>query len=104
MRIRYNFRCEFGTLPENETLINLTRSLDEEFKSNPLKFWNKYKQWLKPMNCLTPGHFFSMDTANDLPTPPKAFKNLEITCTRINENYVKLTFFQEDPIPYKIKN
>merc|ERR1712131_44664 len=61
MKIRYSFRTEMGHLPNATIIMETTRKLHNEFIRNPHDFWKKYETWLRPMNCLIPGHFFSIN-------------------------------------------
>ena len=105
MLIRYSYRTEKKPLPDAVTLMETTRMLHHEFQADHMKFWTKYESWLKPMNCLTPGHFISItDQKKNFPFK-EYFDNespIKLEYTKLGPNYAKITFEIEEAIPYKV--
>lgn len=105
MRIRYSYRTEMGHLPNATVIMETTRKLHYEFIENPTAFWKKYEEWLRPMNSLNPGHFFSINIGS------KEFKFIEyfaqdcvlrLEYMDLGKNYAKVTFEADDSFPYKV--
>ena len=72
---------------------------------NPYKFWRKYEEWIKPMNQLQNGLFFSINMDN------KDFNyikycneesNIKLEYYQLGPNYAKILFEYEDAFPYRI--
>ena len=107
MKIRYSFRSEKKKLPEPKIILETTRQLHNEFIQNPSKFWNTYKEWLRPMNCLVPGHFISINEDSRSFKFIQYYNNscaLRLEYMELGKNYVKVTFEIDDAIPYKVSS
>ena len=106
MRIRYSFRVEFGQLPDATTILETTRMLHNEFLLNPNRFWDKYSKWLRPMNSLCPGHFFSINHSEDFKFVNYHRQNCSLTLeyTDLGKNYAKVNFEYPQAVPYKVSN
>ena len=105
MKIRYSFRTEKKILPDAVTLMETTRMLHHEFILDPLKFWNKYEKWLKPMNSLMPGHFISISDQKEEFAFQDYFDNtsmIKLEFVKLGHNYAKITFEIDNPLPYKV--
>ena len=107
MKIRFSYRTEKGMLPDAVVLMETTRKLHNEIKLNPMKFWEKYREWFKPMNQLQNGVFISIthDT--------KEFKFVEycnensamqLEYHQLGPNYAKIMFEYEGDLPYRISS
>ena len=105
MKIRYSYRTERKVLPDAVTLMETTRWLHHEFQSNPVEFWRKYENWLRPMNSLAPGHFISISDQKENFPFREYFDNasmIKLEYVKLGYNYAKITFEMLDPLPYKI--
>ena len=106
MRIRYSFRTEMGRLPGATIIMETTRKLHNEFVSDPNKFWFKYEAWLRPMNSLCPGHFFSINKDGKEFKFTEYYANdctLKLEYMDLGKNYAKVTFEVDDSMPYKVE-
>ena len=107
MKIRYSFRTEKKSLPEATTILETTRQLHHEFTQNPAKFWKAYEEWLRPMNCLVPGHFISINKDSKDFKFTKYYNNtcpLRLEYMELGKNYVKVTFEIDEVLPYKVSS
>ena len=106
MLIRYCFRSEKQKLPPAETLFEVVRSMHNDFVGNPTNFQRKYNTWLRPMNQLIPGHFLSINyEAPEFPFHKFQYQpdsNLKLELQYIDNNFVRIQFDLQNPIPYKI--
>ena len=105
MKVTYNFRTEKQKLPEPKMLFEAVRNLHDEFLANPVKFATKYESWLRPMNQLYQGHFFSLNfDAPHFPfdTSYNAKSNLKLEMRAIDKNYIRITFSTDNSFPYRI--
>ena len=94
-----------GNLPNATVIMETTRKLHEEFVANPIVFWRKYEKWLRPMNSLVPGHFFSIcENADEFKFVEYYGKSclLELEYTDLGRNYAKVMFNTEAAHPYKV--
>ena len=104
-KILYSFRSEKSPLPNAVTLFETVRRLHSEFILNPVSFAQKYKEWLRPMNQLRLGHFFSINwDAKDFPFEEYYNRNSNITLEmqQIDDNFIRIQFMTEDAFPYRI--
>ena len=105
MKVIYSFRTEKHALPEPKILFENVRRLHIEFKRNPSLFFRKYEEWLRPMNQLRNGHFFSLNWDS------KEFKftdeyveesDLKLEMEFLDHNFVRISFQTENFIPYRV--
>ena len=106
MLIRYCFRSEKQTLPEAEILFETVRSMHAEFTQNPVKFNEKYHQWLRPINQLISGHFISINyNAPNFPFYKFKYQvesDIKLEMFFVDKNFVRIQFNLENPFPYRI--
>ena len=105
MRVRFSFRTEKGNLPDAVTLMETTRKLHDEIRSNPTKFMSKYGKWVKPMNQLQNGIFISVNYEDDDFEYTDYFNkdsNIRLEYHQLGNNYAKILFEYEDSLPYRI--
>ena len=104
MTILYSFRTDNYRLPDSGTILETVRRLHDEFVNDPVSFANKYENWIRPMNQLRTGMFFSIneDTGN---FPYCAYFNksslIKLELYYIAENFVRVQF-AAPLFPYRI--
>ena len=105
MKVLYSFRTEKQKMPDPLVLFENVRRLHNEFQENPKNFFTKYEEWLRPMNQLKNGHFFSMNWDN------KAFiftdeyvqkSDLKLEMEFIDPNFVRISFCVDKSLPYRV--
>ena len=107
MRIRYSFRTEKGQLPDAVTLMETTRVLHKEITDNPRKFWEKYNEWIQPMNQLQNGLFISIRYEGKDFNFTRYFNGnseLKLEHIQLGYNYAKIMFNYEGDVPYRISS
>lgn len=105
MKVLYSFRTEKQKMPSPIILFENVRRLHIEFQCDPKKFYQKYKEWLRPMNQLRSGHFFSLnwDSKNfDFTEEYIQKSELKLEMEYIDKNFVRISFNTECFIPYRI--
>ena len=105
MRVRFSYRTEKGNLPDAVTLMETTRKLHEDMKKNPTKFWEKYKEWFKPMNQLQNGAFMSitLDTKDfEYVKYYNGESAIKLEYYQLGPNYAKIMFDYDESLPYRI--
>lgn len=105
MKILYSFRSEKFPLPNATTLFETVRALHAEFVQDPVGFAHKYEEWLRPMNQLKTGHFFSINwNAKNFPYTEYYNRNseLKLEYTQIDTNFIRIQFDTETAFPYRI--
>lgn len=105
MRVRFSFRTEKGPLPDAVTLMETTRKLHKEISEGPKKFWDRYSQWIRPMNQLQNGIFISINwDCEDFKFTEYFHEDSKLTLeyTQLGPNYAKIIFEHEDAIPYRV--
>ena len=105
MYIQYSFHSEKGPLPNATTLFETVRRLHQEFIENPVLFARKYEEWLRPMNQLKTGHFFSINwNARNFPFTEYYNNNseLRLEMIRIADNFMRINFETKKIFPYRI--
>ena len=103
MRIRYSFRTEKNDIPADDILVATTIKIHGEFVKDHNLAWTRYEEWIKPMNSLEPGIFFSIN----YDSPPFPFcktgsKSEDFKIFKLGKNYVKIYFNFPAATPYKI--
>ena len=102
----YSFRSEKKPLPCATTLFETVRALHDEFTQNPVTFAAKYEEWLRPMNQLKLGHFFSINwNANDFPFTEYFNKDSSYTLElqKLDPNLIRIQFEIPEAFPYRIE-
>ena len=103
MRIRYSFRTEKDDLPNDKILIATTIQIHQEFADDHNAAWERYGPWIKPMNSLEPGLFFSINyDSEEFPFSTVEMESDKHYTTVLGKNYVKIYFQHSDALPYKI--
>lgn len=105
VKILYSFRSEKTPLPNAVTLFETVRRLHHEFTQNPVAFARTYKEWLRPMNQLRLGHFFSINwDAKDFPFEEYYNKTSKITLEmqQIDQSFIRIQFETDLAFPYRI--
>ena len=105
MRVRFSYRTEKGKLPDAVTLMETTRKLHEDMKKNPIKFWENYEEWFKPMNQLQNGAFMSItqDTRDfEFVEYYNGESSIKLEYYQLGPNYAKILFDFEESLPYRI--
>ena len=105
MKVYYSFRTEKYALPEPKVLFENVRRLHIEFKRSPLLFFRKYEEWLRPMNQLRNGHFFSLNwDAKEFNFTNEYIKesDLKLEMEFIDKNFVRVSFQTDNFIPYRV--
>ena len=105
MKILYSFRSEKKPLPNAIVLFETVRKLHNDFVSNPVTFAAKYQEWLRPMNQLRLGHFFSINwNAKDFPFEGYYNKNsnIKLEMQQIAPNFIRIQFEIQTAFPYRI--
>ena len=105
MRILYSFRTEKEPLPNATVLFETVRALHEEFLRDPVVFATKYNEWLRPMNQLRTGHFFSINwNARSFPFVEyfNGESELRLELSQIDRNFIRIQFETGTAFPYRI--
>ena len=105
VKILYSFRSEKKPLPNATLLFETVRKLHNEFIANPVQFAGKYKEWLRPMNQLRLGHFFSINwDAKDFPFVEyfNESSNIKLEMHQIDWNFIRIQFESPAAFPYRI--
>ena len=105
MKVLYSFRTEKHALPDPRILFENVRRLHNEFEKNPLSFYHKYEEWLRPMNQLRNGHFFSLNwDCNEFNFTNEYIQvsNLKLEMEFIDKNFVRISFQTDKYIPYRV--
>lgn len=105
VKILYSFRSEKKPLPNATTLFETVRKLHSEFIIDPVAFAKTYEEWIRPMNQLRLGHFFSINwNAKDFPFEEYYNKdsNLKLEMQQIDRNFIRIQFETQFAFPYRI--
>ena len=105
MRVRFSFRTEKQSLPDAVTLMETTRKIHNEMKENPHTCWRKYEKWIKSMNQLQNGLFFSInwdDPYFNFQEYCHEESNLVLEFSQLGPNYAKIMFEYTEALPYRV--
>ena len=105
MKVLYSFRTEKQRMPDPLILFENVRRLHKEFKENPGDFYQRYKTWLRPMNQLRNGHFFSMNWEDKKFNFTEEYvqdSDLKLEMEFIDPNFVRISFFTNEYLPYRV--
>ena len=105
MKVLYSFRTEKQKMPDPIILFENVRRLHREFQENPGDFYQRYKVWLRPMNQLRNGHFFSMNWDDEKFNFTEEYvqsSELKLEMEFIDRNFVRISFNTEQCIPYRV--
>ena len=105
MKVLYSFRTEKQKMPDPVILFENVRRLHNEFQEKPHEFYQKYKEWLRPMNQLRNGHFFSMNWDGKKFNFTEEYvqkSELKLEMEYIDENFVRISFNTTEYLPYRV--
>ena len=105
MKVLYSFRTEKYALPEPRILFENVRRLHNEFVRNPTEFHRKYEEWLRPMNQLRNGHFFSLNwdcKEFNFTNEYIEVSDLKLEMEFLDKNFVRISFMTDKFIPYRV--
>ena len=105
MKVVYSFRTEKQKMPDPVILLENVRRLHREFQANPGDFYQRYKVWLRPMNQLRNGHFFSMNWDNAKFNFTEEYipnSELKLEMELIDRNFIRVSFVTNRYLPYRV--
>lgn len=105
MRVLYSFRTEKQKMPDPVILFENVRRLHKEFQNNPKEFFTKYEEWLRPMNQLRNGHFFSMNWDSKTFEFTEEYiqtSDLKLEMEFVDQNFIRINFYTNVSIPYRV--
>ena len=92
-------------MPDPVVLFENVRRLHNEFQENPKEFFTRYEEWLRPMNQLRNGHFFSMNWDSKMFEFTEEYiqkSDLKLEMEFIDTNFIRISFHTTTFIPYRV--